>query len=243
MSMLKTAVVSAAVVTAGAATRQWWRRWGVDPVEARTALPGDDLVPEAEAVDTRGITIAAPPDEVWPWLVQMGYHRAGWYSYDTIDMNRPSVDSIVPEWQSLAVGDVVRTHPGGGFEVKVVEPGRSLVLYNDTATLAAQESAAAEGATEAMPGNLQAAGAFLGNAGPEFAASWAFVLEPVPEGTRLVERFRARVAGGPAPWLLQPVLGFGVFLMTRRQMLGIRSRAERLGAARTTLEAPAPQPV
>ena len=77
-----------------------------------------------------------------------------------------------------------------------------------------------------------------GSAAPEFTASRAFVLEPVPEGTRLVERFRASVAGGPAPWLLQPMLGFGVFLMTRKQMLGIRARAERVGA-----EMPLPDPV
>jgi hypothetical protein len=184
MSALKTALISAGVVTAGAVTRQWWRRWGVDPVEARMALPGDDLVAEPEAVDTRGITIAAAPHEIWPWLVQMGYGRAGWYSYDTIDMNRPSVDRIVPEWQSLAVGDVVPTHPSGGFVVKVLEPGRCLVLYNDTATLAAQEAEAAEGGaergTEPTPGNLKAAGTFLQGAGPDFAASWAFVLEEVP---------------------------------------------------------------
>jgi hypothetical protein len=234
MSILKTALASAAASAAGAAgamaTREWWRTWGVAAADVAKPLPGDELVPDAEAVDTRGITIAAKPDEVWPWLVQMGFRRAGWYSYDTIDMNHPSVERIVPEWQSLAVGDVVPTHPSGGFVVKAMEPGRSLVLYNDTPTLAAQQAAAAERGVEAMPSNLRASGAFLENAGPEFAASWAFVLEPVPEGTRLIERFRARMSGGPMPWLLKPIVGFGVFIMTRRQMLGIRTRAERLGA-------------
>lgn len=239
MSVIRTALVTTAVLAAGAATRQWWRSWGVDPLEAAKALPGDDLVPDAEAQDTRGITIAASPAEVWSWLVQMGFGRAGWYSYDTIDMNRPSVDRVVPEWQDLAVGDVVPTHPTGGFVVKVLDRGRALVLYNDTETLAAQEAATtAKVEGEGAPANLQATGTFLESAAPEFAASWAFVLEPVPEGTRLVERFRARVAGGPAPWLLQPMLGFGVFLMTRKQMLGIRDRAEGVGA-----EMPLPDPV
>jgi hypothetical protein len=234
MSMLTRTITSAAASAAGVAaalaTRQWWRSWGVDAAEAAMSLPGDELVPDAEAVDTRGLTIAASPDDVWPWLVQMGYRRAGWYSYDVIDMDRTSVERIVPEWQQVAMGDVLPTHPGGGFVVKVVEPGRALVLYNDTATLAAQQTAAAERGVEVTPANLRASGAFLENAGPEFAASWAFVLEPVPEGTRLIERFRARVSGGPAPWLLKPILGFGVFLMTRRQMLGIRARAEQLSA-------------
>ena len=243
MSILKTALASAAVWAAGSAaavaTRQWWRTWGVDPAEAIRELPGDELVPDAEAVDTRGITVAAPPDAVWPWLAQMGYKRAGWYSYDTIDMNAPSVDAIVPEWQTVAPGDVFPTHPGGGFVVKVVEPGRSLVLYNDTPTLKAQEAAAAEAGVAETPANLRATGAFLGTAGPEFAASWAFVLEPVPEGTRLIERFRASVSGGPMPWLLRPALGFGVFLMTRKQLLGLRSRAQRGTEAITGRPAPA----
>jgi hypothetical protein len=234
MSVIKTAITSAAASAAGAvtalATREWWRSWGVDPEEAVRALPGDELVPDAEAVDTRGITIAATPDDVWPWLVQMGFRRAGWYSYDTIDLDHPSVERLVPEWQALAVGDVVPTHPGGGFVVKALEPGRSLVLYNDTATLEAQEAAAAERGGDEMPANLRASGAFLGNLGPQFAASWTFVVEPVPEGTRLIERFRARMGGGSMPWLMKPMLGFGVFLMTRRQMLGIRQRAERLNA-------------
>ena len=234
MSVLKTAITSglasAAGVVGALATREWWHSWGVDLEEGTREMPGDELVPDAEAVDTRGITIAATPADVWPWLVQMGYRRAGWYSYDAIDMNHPSVERVVPEWQTIALGDVLPTHPGGGFVVKVLEPGRSLVLYNDTATLEAQQARAAESGAEATPANLRASGTLLEQAGAEFAASWAFELQPVPEGTRLIERFRARMSGGPLPWLVKPVIGFGVFLMTRRQMLGIRARAEQLHA-------------
>ena len=105
------------------AVRPLWRHWGVDPAEAERALPGDDLVPEPTATDTRGLTIAAPPSAVWPWLVQMGFGRAGWYSYDAIDMSNKSAWEIHPEWQSLVVGDKVPTDPRGGFLVKHVDAG------------------------------------------------------------------------------------------------------------------------
>ena len=98
-------------------------------------LPGDELVPTPTAIDTRGITIDAPPEAVWPWLVQMGYGRAGWYSYDRLDMRGKSVDTIVPKHQALAVGDLMPMSPEAGFEVKVLEPGRALVLYADTALI------------------------------------------------------------------------------------------------------------
>src|SRR5512132_3328397 len=113
-------VIAAAVASAGAVYgfiqgRAQFRTWGIDPTEKAKVLPGDDLVPGAEAIDTRGVDIAAPPSQVWPWLVQMGYGRAGWYSYDELDTNQPSVERIVPELQTLDIGDVVPTHPGGGL--------------------------------------------------------------------------------------------------------------------------------
>src|SRR5688572_14283386 len=91
----------------------WWRRWGRQASDDGP-LPGDDLVADPTAVETRGIDIDATPEEVWPWLVQMGYGRAGWYSYDAVDMDMPSADRIRPELAGLAVGDVMPTHPGGG---------------------------------------------------------------------------------------------------------------------------------
>ena len=174
--------------------RAEFRTWGIDPQERTKALPGDDLVPEAEALDTRGIDIDAPPEKVWPWLLQMGYGRAGWYSYDQLDMNRPSADRIVPELQSLAVGDIVPTHPGGGFEVKILEPDRALVLYADRALIDSQKKAAPEGIQEASA-NVQATGLYLEKTMQgDFNASWAFVLEPNAKGgTRLIERFRGRM--------------------------------------------------
>jgi hypothetical protein len=159
----------------------------------------------------------------------MGYGRAGWYSYDAIDMAGASSRRVVPEWQSLDVGDVVPTHPGGGFEVRIVEPEEALVLYSDTAVVVGQaEAARVAGATGPAP-NVQATGAFLGATQPtEFSASWAFVLEPVAGRTRLIERFRVRFGDTDKPWTVMtlPAVGFGVFLMMRKQMLGIRDRAQ-----------------
>ena len=123
--------IAAASWLAFVATRQWWKTWGVVPDESTKPLPGDDLVPDAQASDTRGITIEAAPDRVWQWLVQTGYERGGWYSIDQLDMRAKSADRIVEEWQALAVGDVIPAHPSGGFLVKSVEPNRALVLYGD----------------------------------------------------------------------------------------------------------------
>ena len=243
------AVVAGTVTLGGAAiwftVRPWWHRWGVDPDEAARELPGDDIIPDAPISDTRAITVAAPPSAIWPWLVQMGFGRGGWYSYDAMDMKGSSADRILPELQELAVGDVVPTSPGGGFEVKAIEPGHALVLYLDTKMVRAQAEAAKSGVAEAAPVNLQAGGALMGVAQPtEFAATWAFVVEPLgDERARLIERFRIRFDGGDKPWMkvTLPFMGFGVFAMVRRQLLGIKSRAERVnGLEPGRVEAVAP---
>ena len=216
------------------AIRPWWRSWGVDPADAELAFAGDDLVPDATVIETRGVEIGAPPDAVWPWLVQMGYKRAGWYSYDVVDMKGASVDRIVPELQELAVGDLVPNSPDTAFAVRVLDSGRALVLYADEKLVeeqvaAARERKAAGEAVEETPVNLRAAGKVM-PALPGFAASWAFILRPLDDGqrTRLVERFRVRVPApdGPASGVVTNAFGLGLFAMTRKQMLGIRDRAE-----------------
>ncbi len=229
---------AAGAVTSGAAAwalalRPWARSWGVDPDEAAAPLPGDDLVVDATVSETRGVEIGAPPEAVWPWLVQMGYGRAGWYSYDAIDMKGGSAERIVPELQDLAVGDSVPNAPDTAFVVSVLEPGRALVLYADEPVLREQLAAAnarkeAGEAIEETPANFRVAGRMMPSM-PGFAASWAFVLTPVDGGrTRLVERFRVRMPenAGPAAAAMSRAFGFGVFAMTRRQMLGIRDRTE-----------------
>jgi hypothetical protein len=233
-------VIGAALASAGAAigyakARAQFRTWGIDPQEVSKPLPGDEIVVDAEAVDTRGIDIAAPPRDVWPWLVQMGYGRAGWYSYDELDMDHPSADRILPELQHLEIADLLPTHPGGGFEVRILEPEQALVVYADRALVQSQaaDARAAGESLDAASTNVRATGAYLNTAmRGEFQASWAFVLEPRPEGrTRLIERFRGHMAPpdeGPAfaPALAGRALLFGLFVMVRRQMQGIRDRAE-----------------
>lgn len=231
--------------------RPWMRRWGAEPADATRTLPGDDLVAEPTVVETRVLTMDAAPEDAWPWLVQMGYGKAGWYSYDQMDQKGHSATEIMPEWQGLSVGDTVPTHPGGGFVAKVLEPGHALVLYVDSAIAETWNEPAAEAAEaadaaplEAATSGLKVSGAMLNTTLPrEFAGSWAFVIEPTDDGrARLVERLRFRFAGqnmvaGP---LALEAMGAGVFLMLRKQMLGIRERAERLAEARLPAPVAAP---
>jgi hypothetical protein len=208
---------------------RWRRTWGMDPDERDRPLAGDDLVPTPTAIETRGITIDAPPEAVWPWLVQMGFGRAGWYSYDALDMRGKSADRIVPEWQTLEVGDIVPNSPTGGFAVKAVDRGKALVLYSDTDLVASQETAAEQAAPTKVPAGLATSGAVLRGTPTDFAASWAFVIEPLDGGrSRLIERFRVRFGeAGPSFRVVGPLVGAGVFVMLQRQMLGIRDRAQR----------------
>ena len=99
------------------AIRPWHLRWGATDEESARAMPGDELLPDARPA-TRAITVAAPPEAIWPWLVQLGYGRAGWYSYDWIDNDfKRSADRILPEHQHLDVGDEILMMPTMGFEV------------------------------------------------------------------------------------------------------------------------------
>ncbi len=231
--MRKTIIIGAGIglaSLAGARAVRTYRTWGVDPADATRPLPGDDLVPEATGVITRSIAIDAPPGAIWPWLVQMGYGRGGWYSYDRMDMKGRSALEIDPEWQHLEVGDIVPTDPKGGFEALVVEPSHALVMYTDTALADRQRGTSWRLPAEAgvTPG-LRFSGAMLQTTPREFKVSWAMILDPIGEGrTRLIERVRVRYDGaiGPGPRVMGAVLGFGVFVMIRRQMLNLRALAE-----------------
>lgn len=105
----------------------WHRRWGTEGDEASRRLPADGLLPDA-AQTTRAIGVHASPEAVWPWIAQIGWGRAGWYSYDWIDNDgRPSATTIVPELQQLDVGDEISMIPGTGFIVLEVEPDVGVV--------------------------------------------------------------------------------------------------------------------
>jgi hypothetical protein len=172
-----------------------------------------------DVVETRGVTIEAAPADVWPWLVQMGYGRGGWYGFEGMDPVHPAAREIRPELQALAVGDVMPVRPGGGLSVRVLEPARSLVLYADEETVG-------------------------GASGGGFTLSWAFALEAAPDGgTRFIERVRlATTAQRPVVQGLSGPLRFGIFVMLRRHLLGFRERVEAPAAIHVPLQAPGASP-
>jgi len=137
--------------------------WGARPDEVSRKLPGDDLLADADIVSTRVITIDAPPAAIWPWLVQMGSGRDGWYAYDFIDNGgQCSAERILPNYQNIGVGSVLPPLPGANDVFLVAQCGRdrSLVL-----------------AWRLPSGKYQ--------------TTWAFVLEqPQPRQTRLTVRGR-----------------------------------------------------
>jgi hypothetical protein len=128
--------VGAAVVGATAAVvyRRWialrLMTWGATDDEVAGPFPGAELVPGGERGATMGVTIEAAPDQVWPWLVQMGWDRGGFYSWDLLDnAGRSSATEVHPEWQDLAVGDRLKCLGLPSYEVATLEPNRFLGLY------------------------------------------------------------------------------------------------------------------
>ncbi len=194
------------------AARRGLLGWIPTRPEQGELLPGDALLPAATGA-THAITIAAPPAAVWPWLVQMGWGRAGWYSHDALDHGgRSSATAIRPELQALRVGDRLPSSPGGRtyFEVMELSDGRHLVL----------------GAHLVWP--LRSRRWTVPSSRVWQRATWAFVLRPTGDGaTRLVVRARA-VSHPVWLWALwDAVFSVAHVLMQRKQLLGIRRRAER----------------
>ncbi len=110
------------------------RHWGATDEEVSATFPGAELVPGGKRGATMAITIETPPEQVWPWLVQLGGDRAGWYSWDRLDNGgRPSAQEIHPEWQQLAIGDSVKYWMNGeavdAWTVAAFEPSRFLGLH------------------------------------------------------------------------------------------------------------------
>ena len=91
--------------------RPWYMRWGASDAEVAAALPGDEFVPNPRTITTKSVTIAASPEQIYPWLLQMGADKGGWYSHTFIEgwLNCPIVnaDRLHPEWQTVSVGDPV----------------------------------------------------------------------------------------------------------------------------------------
>jgi hypothetical protein len=109
--------------------RPWALNWGSTAEERSRPMPGDDVLWQPSFSATRAVTIEATPEEIWPWIVQIGYLRAGFYSYDRLDNDGvPSADRILPEYQSLEVGELVPLAEGANARVTVLEPPSLMLL-------------------------------------------------------------------------------------------------------------------
>lgn len=197
--------------------RPWASRWGAAHAEAYGSLPGDDLVLHPKAQSTHAITIHAPASEIWPWLVQMGQGRGGFYSHDWLEnlfgLDIHSEREIVPRYQSLNIGDIVRMHPTGGLEVAILEPEQDLVFYADADTQA--------GCRSEMTGAL-------GDDRLDAVTIWGFHLRPLnSQATRLIVRSQGDWHSNVGTLLLWDVITGPVNLIMSQKMLrGIKKRAE-----------------
>jgi hypothetical protein len=191
--------------------RPWYRTWGATADEAREALAGDSLIDGAAPQTTRAITIAAPTDRVWPWLVQMGQGRGGFYTYTWLEnalrADIHNLDRIDPGLQRLRAGDRVRLMPdpylgripGQYYTVTELRLGEALVMLQQLPT-----------------GGL---------------TSWTFVLRSHRSGaTRLLARTRSSKPAGVSRRLQRAlellVLEPGYFVMERGVLRGVKRRAE-----------------
>jgi hypothetical protein len=110
----------------------WSRRWGTRRAERAMLLPGDEDVPEPGLHMTRAVTIDAPPEQVWPWLAQIGQDRGGFYSYTWLEnlagCRMRNATRVHPEWQHREIGDKVLLHPAAGVGITHFDPFRCLAL-------------------------------------------------------------------------------------------------------------------
>jgi hypothetical protein len=178
----------------------WMDRWGATNEELSAALPGDELVPEPVSFVNRAVTIHASPEEIFPWIVQLGAGKGGFYSYtwlETYLLRCPLVnaDRIHPEWQDLKVGDEVKMCPEEPAPPPYIV---AQIIPNQAVILGHQDNG-------------------------EWVDLWQFVIRPQLDGSsRLVLRTRTMMSGG-----FWSIIHPGVFIMERGMLLGIKERAER----------------
>ena len=199
-------------------------RWGATDAEVAASLPGDPLVSQPKISATHAITVQGSAADVWPWLVQIGQGRAGFYSYEGIEnllgLNIHNPNRILPEFQDLKVGDVVPLAPdGAGVPVAFLEPNRWLVLGG-------RFDAQTKGP---LALDDKSPGAY-------YEASWGFFLQPIDgRSTRLIERLR--MDWGPETFsnglFYRGILEPGSFIMERRMLLGIKERVETTSESRS----------
>jgi len=181
-------------------TRSLYSKWGATASEAEMPIAGDQFVPTPKLQSTRAITINAPAEDVWPWLVQMGQGRGGLYSYERLEnlagCDMHNADQILPEHQQLEVGDKIRLVPEGRepyFLVSAIEPGKAIILGGD-----------------------------------DPPTTWMFVLEPTNENTtRLLIRWRQDYDSGLGNFIGWRLVTDPInFVMERKLMQGVKVRAE-----------------
>jgi hypothetical protein len=209
MSGARVRVVGGTVLAASLAAasyplflRRWCLTWGASAEEAARALPGDELLVDADILSTRAVRIDAPPSAIWPWLVQMGSGRGGAYTYDWIEnlfgLGMHSANEILPQFQDVKVGDEMRLGPNRPkMRVEVFDPERVLTFRFED-------------------------GRWV----------WIFALFPEQGGTRLVSRNRIATPGASWLTRVFNLLFMepGSLVMERRMLLGIKGRAERLAS-------------
>ena len=197
------------------AVRPWHTRWGATHLDVIARLPGDAVSPRSSAQVTHAVNIKAPPEAVWPWLMQIGQERGGFYSYtfveNLIGCEMHNTRRIVPEWQHRTVGDTVWFATPKHFKgrarmvVAVVDPPRAFVLSTPADWKRRQ----------ALDEGLE--------------TTWEFALQAKPGGTtRLLARLRAEAY----PNLWRRLLNFlfwepAHFIMERKMLLTIKQLSER----------------
>lgn len=200
------------------------RTYGSTREERAMPLPGDEIVARPKVTTNHAITIDAPSAAIWPWLLQMGWHRGGWYTARWVDRllfpaNWPSANRIIPELQETKVGDFIPDGPpetGCGMIVTELEPERTLVLHS----------------TSHLPASWRR------DHNADLDWSWAFVLVPLEGGRRTRFLFRSRWTTSPWWFTLfgHLVITPADYLMSRAMLRGVRKRAEgQCGRLRTPM--------
>ncbi len=189
-------------------------RWGATDEEVRAPFPGGDIVPGGKRGSTMAVTIDAPPSDVWPWLLQMGSDRAGFYSWDRLDnAGRPSAEEIRPEWQSVAIGQLIASTPDHKhwFEVAALVP-ESFLALRACFTRGARQYDSKAPRPSAFSDTL-----------------WAFQLQPLSGNrTRLVVTTYGAVSRMGAMTVLNYVFWEPAhWIMQTRQFTNLKRRAER----------------
>lgn len=221
--------LGAAMAGLGLLHRLSWRS-GVTNEEAFGPLLGDEVMAHPMLEWTRGTTIEASAARVWPWLVQMGYHRGGWYANEWLDrviwrVDARNADRILAQYQNLSVGDIVPDGPdyAAYFWVRALEPERAIVYYSIRHPYRGHPiDPTNHDDLLRLERNLVEGGKYI-----EF--SWAFVLQPQgSETTRLLLRTRADYA----PWAVRAAsipLGLLDLYFAHTILRGVKRRAEADG--------------